>query len=82
MTTVKLTATFPAVREFQDYHDLYHYADDLNKLFSSSKVIRYNEVGFCDGGCYWGVFYIGRKPSKSVIKELLDAAGYVPQPEW
>lgn len=82
MATVTLTATFPAVREFQDYHDIYHYADDLNKLFKNSQVIRNEEVGFCDGGCYWGVFYVGRKPSKAVIKELLDDAGYVPQPEW
>ena len=78
MATVTLTATFPAVREFQDYHDIHHYADDLNKLFNNPKVIRNEEIAFDAGGCYWGVFYVGRKPSKAVIKELLDKAGFVP----
>lgn len=80
MATVTLTATFPIVGDFQDYHDIQHYADDLNKLFD--KTIRNAEVGFSAGGCYWGVFYIGRKPAKAVIKELLDAAGYEPDEEW
>lgn len=76
MATVTLTATFPAVREFQDYHDIQHYADDLNKLFSDPKVIRNEEIGFDAGGCYWGVFYVGRKPAKAVIKQLLADADY------
>ncbi len=79
MTTVTLTATFPAVREFQDYHDIQHYADDLNKLFSNSKVIRNEEIAFDAGGCYWGVFYVGRKPAKAVIDKLLADANYVPE---
>ena len=78
MTTITLTATFPTVREFQDYHSIPEYADDLNKLFKPT--IRNAEVGFDAGGCYWGVFYVGRKPAKAVIKELLDKAGF--EPTW
>jgi len=77
MATVTLTATFPAVREFRDYHDITEYGFDLNKLFRSpAKVIRNAEVGFDAGGCYWGVFYVGRKPAKAVIDKLLADAGY------
>lgn len=82
MATVTLTATFPAVREFQDYHDIHHYADDLNKLFNNPKVIRNKEVGYDAGGCYWGVFYVGRKPAKAVINKLLADANYEPEEEW
>lgn len=74
MATVTLTATFPIVGDFQDYHDIQYYADDLNKLFD--KTIRNAEVGFSAGGCYWGVFYVGRKPNKAVIAQLLTDAGY------
>lgn len=79
MATVTLIATFPAVREFQDYHGIPSYADDLNKLFD--KTIRNAEVGFSAGGCYWGVFYVGRKPAKAVIDKLLADAGYEPDEE-
>lgn len=78
MATVTLTATFPAVREFRDYHDIWEYGLDLNKLFKSPKAIRNAEVGFDAGGCYWGVYYVGRKPAKAVIDKLLDDAGFIP----
>ena len=81
MATVTLTATFPAVREFRDYHDIREYGFDLNKLFDSPKVILNEEVGFDAGGCYWGVFYVGRLPAKAVIDKLLADAGYEPDPE-
>ena len=74
MTTVTLTATFPIVEEFRDYHDIDEFADNLNKVFN--KRVRCAEVGF--SGDYWGVFYVGRKPTKAVIKELLDKAGFEP----
>ena len=82
MATVTLTTTFPAVREFRDYHDIQYYADDLNKLFSDAKAIRNAEIGFDAGGCYWGVFYVGRKPAKAVIDKLLADAGYEPCPDY
>ena len=74
MTATTLTATFPVVTDFDDYHYIEDYAYDLNKIFKEK--IRYAEVGF--SGRYWGVFYVGRKPNKAVIKELLDKAGFEP----
>ncbi len=79
MATVTLTATFPCVKSFVDYHDIPYHADDLNTMFD--KTIRNAEVGFDDGGCYWGVFYVGRKPKKAVIEQLLADAGYEPDGE-
>lgn len=76
MTTVTLTATFPVVEQFDDYHDISVFADDLNRIFGK-KTIRDTEIGF-GSGMYWGVFYVGRKPNKAVIKELLDKAGFEP----
>lgn len=78
MTTVTLTATFPVVADFRDYHDIDEFADTLNKVFDVK--IRCAEVGF--SGHYWGVFYVGRKPNKAVIKELLDKAGFEPEESW
>lgn len=77
MNTTKLTATFPIVERFQDYHDIQAYADDLNKLFPDT-VIRNAEVAFSAGGCYWGVYYVGRKPKKADIHQLLVFAGFEP----
>ncbi|MEE8113689.1 MAG: hypothetical protein V3T23_04985 [Nitrososphaerales archaeon] len=72
--TTTLTATFPVVESFADYHYIDDFAHDLNKLFKAK--IRCAEVGF--SGHYWGVFYVGRKPNKAAIKELLDKAGFEP----
>lgn len=74
MATVTLTTAFPIVKGFQDYHDIPFHGDDLNKMFD--KTIRNAEVGFSAGGIYWGVFYVGRKPSKVTINQLLDDAGF------
>ncbi len=76
MTITIATATFPQVLNFADYHDIDCFANDLNKVFDVK--IRCAEVGFC--GHYWGVFYIGRKPAKAIIDDLLDKAGF--EPMW
>lgn len=80
ITRIEITATFPQVGSFDDYHAIDHLVNDLNKLGILDQKVRCAEVGF--SGEYWGVFYIGRKPAKAVIKELLDAAGYEPDEEW
>jgi hypothetical protein len=73
--TTTLSATFPVVKEFRDYHDIDAYADDVNDLFD--KKIRCEEICF-SCGYYWGVFYVGRKPAKAVIDQLLADAGFEP----
>lgn len=74
MATVTLTAKFPCVKDFEDYHDIDFYADDLKKLFG--RHIGSWEVGFGDNRRYWAVFYVGRKPAKAVIDKLLADAGF------
>lgn len=74
MVITNITATFPKVLNFADYHDIDEFAHTLNKVFD--ETIRCAEVGFC--GHYWGVFYVGRKPAKAIIKDLLDKAGFEP----
>lgn len=76
MATTTVTATFPQVLNFADYHDIDCFASDLNKVFDVK--IRCAEVGF--SGHYWGVFYVGRKPNKAIVKQLLDKAGF--EPMW
>ncbi len=80
MAITAITAIFPQVGSFGDYHDIDYLVNDLNKLGMFNKKIRCAEVGF--SGEYWGVFYIGRKPKKADIKELLDKAGYEPLEDW
>ncbi len=76
MTTTSITATFPIVDSFWDYHEIDYLAAEINKLGMFDKKIRCEEVGFC--GDYWGVFYVGRKPAKAVIDKMLADAGYEP----
>ncbi len=72
-----LSAELPIVNQFDDYHEIPFYARSLAKLFSRN--IGCDEIGFCEGGLYWGIFYVGRKPNKAAIKQLLADAKYVPQ---
>ncbi len=76
ITHITITATFPQVGHFGDYHDIDYLADELNKLGMFDQKIRCAEVGF--SGHYWGVFYVGRKPAKAVINKLLADAGFEP----
>ncbi len=71
-----LTAKFPCVKHFIDYHDIDYHADDLKELFGCR--IGSSEIGLGDNRRYWAVFYTGRKPNKAVIKALLDGANYTP----
>ena len=69
----------PAVLNFADYHEIEHISDDVNKFISNKKdQVKESEVGF-DGWSYWGLFYVGKKPTKAEITKLLDDAGYEPE---
>lgn len=74
MATVTLTAEFPRVTHFEDYHDIDFYADDLKKLFG--RHIGSWEIGLGNNSRYWAVLYVGRKPTKAVIDKLLADAGF------
>lgn len=60
--------TLPKLVTAQDYHYFHDYEMMLRQI---DKTLRCAEVGFDEGyGCYIGVVYAGRKPSKSVIASL------------
>lgn len=70
-----LSADFPIVVKFEDYHEIRDHGCGLSKLFG--RKIGNSEIAFCENGLYWGVFYVGRKPNKAVINQLLTDAKYV-----
>lgn len=78
-------ATFPLVMDFTDCRDIDRFVADLNSVFELTsrapddpyKQVRGSECGFCEYSKYWGVIYIGHRPSKAVIDMLLEKAGYV-----
>ena len=74
-SNVTLCAEFPIVDKFPDYHDIDVHAAMLSELFG--RKISGEEVGFCENGLYWGVFYVGRKPAKVDIASMLLGGSYV-----
>lgn len=86
INTQHAIATFPQVIDCLDYHDIDYLVEDLNGIFRQTsrpkgeryKQVRGSECGFCENALYWGVLYIGHKPSKAVIDQLLADAGYIP----
>lgn len=74
-TTLTSSTTFPILDQFEDYHYIEDRARDLSKQFG--RRIASWEVGFCENGQYWGLFYVGRRPNKAAIKQLMDDAKYV-----
>lgn len=79
MAKKTVSTTFPMVQAFGDYHDIDFYAEDINPLFA--ETIRCAEIGY-SAGSYWGVFYVGRKPAKAVIDQLLEDSDYVELEEY
>ncbi|MHA2279920.1 MAG: hypothetical protein ACXAC5_03460 [Promethearchaeota archaeon] len=73
--TEKVEIKVPFAQEFDDYHDIDHLADDINELARAHPKIKGIEVaacGFTYLAHYIGVFYIGRKPSRKKIKEIVE----------
>lgn len=73
-TTLSASIVFPCVDSFDDYHDIGYAANGMFKLLGQR--IKYDEVAFDACGMYWGVFYVGRKPAKAIVNQLLTNAGY------
>lgn len=68
-----LSATFPNVMSFTDYHEIDGMAGTLTELFGTK--IRGSEEGYCFGGYYIGVFYVGRKPAMKIINTMIEQIG-------
>lgn len=69
----KLKIKFPFVESFNDYHSITYKMDDLNEVLTPK--VKSAEIGF--DGNYWGLFYVGKKPSKKVVDSMLKSAGFV-----
>ncbi len=74
-SNVTLSVEFPLVDKFPGFLDLDIHAAMLSELFG--RKIHGEEVGVCENELYWGVFYLGDKPTKVEIQSMLNAAGYV-----
>ena len=72
MKTSKIKIKFPFVEGFRDYHDIRFKQEFLSGVFVDK--IKSKEVAY--DGCYYGIFYIGKIPSKDIIKEMCIKAGW------
>ena len=69
------TTQFPVVLDFEDYHEIDHFATQLSKLFKTT--IKGEEWSGQDAsGRYWGVFWVGKSPTKKLVQNLLTQIGY------
>ena len=69
---MKLKIKFPFVEAFDDYHDIKDKAEYLNEIFVTK--IKYKEIAF--DGFYWGLFYVGKMPSRKTIHKLVVDMGW------
>lgn len=61
----------PFAVEFSDYHDIDGFIDEVNESVNTGPRLKSVEVAFC-AGSYIGLFYIGRKPSETKIKRIVE----------
>lgn len=66
----KIEIKVPFAKEFGDYHEIDHLANDINELAYAHPAIKSIEVAFC-GHYYIGVFYVSRTPSRERLKEIV-----------
>ncbi len=69
---MKTKIKFPFVDSFGDYHDIDDKLSSLNEVFTDR--IKAKEIAY--DGTYWGVFYVGKLPSKDRLKKMVVAAGW------
>ncbi|MHA2279908.1 MAG: hypothetical protein ACXAC5_03400 [Promethearchaeota archaeon] len=65
----KVEIKVPFAEEFDDYHEIDHLVNDINERANAEPKLKGIEVAFC--GNYLGVFYVGRKPPRKKIKEIV-----------
>lgn len=61
----------PYAKAFDDYHDIDAHAEAINGAPIEGLPLKAYECGF-DGHNYIGLFYIGRRPLVSEIKEIVQ----------
>ena len=66
--------TLPAVRDFDDYHEIEYVKEILNSF--AEKRIKAKELP-STAGRYWGIFYVDNLPPKKEMDKLLEKAGWI-----
>lgn len=59
----------PFVKSFGDYHEISDFVDSINDVAPSARLKVY-EIGYGYG--YVGFFYVGRRPSLSAMKKIVQ----------
>jgi hypothetical protein len=68
-----VSIVLPKIIKVGDYHEFDSMAETLNELVEKGfPKVKAEEIGYCGGKGYIGVLYVGLKPSKAVIKQMLD----------
>lgn len=68
---------FPAITVFKDYHEIEYFESNLNDLFNlkgedriKSIELYFNKYNLPEN-IYYGLFYVGEKPSANEILEII-----------
>jgi hypothetical protein len=68
-----VSIVLPKIVKVGDYHEFDSMTDTLNELIEKGfPKVKSEELGYCDGKGYIGILYVGLKPSKAVIKQMLE----------
>lgn len=80
MSRFVLPITVPFAKSFSNYHEIEGFADSINEVVDSSWVklngkLKSYEYAPCVSeeldGVYIGLFYVGKRPSRSAIREIV-----------
>ena len=68
-----VSIVLPKIVKVGDYHEFDSMADTLNELIEKGfPKVKAEELGYSRSKGYIGVLYVGLKPSKAVIKQMLE----------
>jgi hypothetical protein len=68
--SMQLKINVPYAKDFDDYHDIDHHMDEINSVGTDGHCLKSYECGF--SGRYYGIFYVGRRPSCSEMMDIVQ----------
>ena len=79
-----LKITVPYALRFEDYHEIDAHAESINAASRElGGKLKIYECAFSPNGRYIGLFYIGRRPSRTAIKQIvLRDCGKIEDTAW
>lgn len=71
---MEIDIKIPTILRFDDYHQIDYFQNIIKKIIPEIKAweISPDILGEKYTGCYYGLFYIGERPSIKEIKTMLD----------